>query len=130
MFVQGLCFVLLFTPLGCRINVELIQRLADELSFTCITVIVENVDEITMRGETILMKTIPTVVLDLDDLEKINKLVKKGKKKCLNFVITSNFKLQVFLSSLTGKYSTILEDSTWYFWQSNESVDKFGYFWV
>ena len=110
MLVQGIWFILLLTPLRYQLTFELIQRLADELSFTCITVLIENLDNITMRGETNLMKTIPTIVSNLENLEKIYKLVKKDNNKCLNLFFTSNLKLEVFLNSLTGNYSTLLED--------------------
>ena len=128
MLIQYLCLVLLFTPklyngMLTLNNVKLIKELAEDLRFTCIMVIFESVDEIINTYEINLMKSIPTVFSELDDLEKIYILVKKEKNICVNFSFIRNVKLQVFLRSLSGKYSTIFVDSTWYFWQSIESTE-------
>ena len=95
MLAQYSWLVLLLTPLLTNAlltvdNVELIHSLAAHLGFSCISVIVEDVDRIHINVKGKLTKQeFPTIITGMEDLEKIGKLVKKDRNKCLHFVFLS-----------------------------------------
>ena len=61
-------------------NVELIYSLAAHLGFSCISVIVEDVDRINIKVRGKLTKhDFSTIITELEDLEKIFTLVGKDK---------------------------------------------------
>ena len=129
MLAQYSWLVLLLTPLLTNAlltveNVELIHSLAAHLAFSCISVIVEDVDRIHINVKGKLTKQeFPTIITGMEDLEKIGKLVKKDRNKCLHFVLLSGVQLQRFLDSITDQYSRILEESSWILWKNNENIE-------
>ena len=93
----GICkyFVFIFSPfcIGGNFtlnNTQVMQTLAMSLGFSCLTVIVENVDRIDIKEMDALTRFFPTVISGSEDLEKVSKLVKKDRNKCLNFAFISN----------------------------------------
>ena len=129
MVAQYSCIGLLLTPFLTNAlltvdNVELIHSLAADLGISCITVIVEDVDRITINVKRKLTtQDFPTIITGMEDFEKIGKLVKKDKNKCLHFVFLSDVQLQRFLDSITDQYSRILEESSWILWKNNENIE-------
>ena len=127
MVAQYSWFIFMLTPLltnGLLIgdNVELIQSLAADLGFSCTTVIVEDVDRINSNvKENLTKQDFPTIISEKEDMEKIFKLVKNDKNKCLNYIYLSDVQLQTFLDSITGQYHNILEESSWFLWMNNEN---------
>ena len=105
-------------------NVELIQSLAADLGFSCITVIVEDVDKININvKEKLTKQDFPAIISKMEDLEKIFKLVKIAKNNCLNFIYLSDGQLQAFLDSITSRYPNVLEESSWFLWMNNENIE-------
>ena len=95
-------------------TIELIYNITADLGYTCITVIVENIDGMEEREKQKLVeKLLPILLLKSDDLEELLKLVNKDKYECLYFTFLADIMLQAFLNSMTGPYSEIL-DEPWF----------------
>ena len=108
MLVQYSCLILLIKPcltnglMLAEDNIQLVQSLAADLGFTCITVIVEDVDRININvWEKLTKQDFFAIISELEDLEKIFKLAKNDRNKCLHFVFLSDVQLQSFLDTIT-----------------------------
>ena len=88
--------------------------------FSCVTVILENFENVKKSTKISIFKT--NVYVETLNIEDITSYEKKDQHKCLFFCVVSELKLQFLFSFLSRTNSTLLEDSSWYFYQDNHNI--------
>ena len=117
-----LLFVSLLFPLCSSSEIELIQTLARDRRFTCVTMIVEHGHSRKIRLERNIIKTNKILVTEFDDVEKIVDIVDKSENRCLFFTFLPPNKLQKILDYLSKNHSAIFTESTWYLWVESSKM--------
>lgn len=107
-----------------RPRLEMINTIAMDLGFTCVTLVVEEVDRIGMGERKQLSKiNLPLVIFEMDDIEELFNLKGNDDIKCISFVFLERFILQTFLNFLTDDYHGQLEMTSWFLWMTTQDIE-------
>ena len=106
-----------------RARLEMVNIIAMRMGFTCVTIVVEEVDRIGLRERKELMKiSLPLVIFEMDDIEELFALKGNDDIKCISFVFLEEFRLEKFLDLLIDDFSDQLETTNWFIWINNVNM--------
>ena len=111
----------------------MVQTLTLDLSFSCVTVVVEEQKELSLQIRRHLMQmAFPTLIIESDDIEDMFDILEKADIKCVTYIFLSKNKLQQFMKDVTEEHDiNQLASTHWFIWMENFEVsfdlNKFGF---